>query len=315
MVAEVERRHASPGRGECVPYARYGETVEGVRDAILAMRGALADRARLLAADAGRRRPQRARLRAVGLRGQARPARRPPRSPGLAPLRPLTTAYTISLDTAEAMAAKAAAAARTMPLLKLKLGGAGDAERLRAGPRRLPRRAPDRRCQRGLDAGAAARADGGRRRDRRRADRAAAARRRRCGAGRPARGARVRRRMRCTTAPASPRSPAATTPSTSSSTRPAGSPRRWRWRARPRARGFRIMVGCMVATSLAMAPALLLAQGADWVDLDGPLLLARDRDAGAALRRRARAPARAGAVGLSALTPSRALPGLRRIPD
>jgi L-Ala-D/L-Glu epimerase len=33
----------------------------------------------------------------------------------------------------------------------------------------------------------------------------------------------------------------------------------------------------MVATSLAMAPALLLAQGADWVDLDGPLLLARDR--------------------------------------
>ena len=40
------------------------------------------------------------------------------------------------------------------------------------------------------------------------------------------------------------------------------------------------MVGCMVATSLAMAPAMLLAQGADWVDLDGPLLLARDRDPG-----------------------------------
>jgi L-Ala-D/L-Glu epimerase len=38
------------------------------------------------------------------------------------------------------------------------------------------------------------------------------------------------------------------------------------------------MVGCMVSTSLAMAPALLLAQGADWVDLDGPLLLARDRE-------------------------------------
>ena len=40
------------------------------------------------------------------------------------------------------------------------------------------------------------------------------------------------------------------------------------------------MVGCMVATSLAMAPALLLAQDADWVDLDGPLLLARDREPG-----------------------------------
>jgi L-alanine-DL-glutamate epimerase-like enolase superfamily enzyme len=44
--------------------------------------------------------------------------------------------------------------------------------------------------------------------------------------------------------------------------------------------GLRIMVGCMVGTSLAMAPAVLLAQGAEWVDLDGPLLLARDREPG-----------------------------------
>jgi L-Ala-D/L-Glu epimerase len=44
-----------------------------------------------------------------------------------------------------------------------------------------------------------------------------------------------------------------------------------------RARSLKVMVGCMVATSLAMAPAMLLAQGADWVDLDGPLLLAADR--------------------------------------
>jgi L-alanine-DL-glutamate epimerase-like enolase superfamily enzyme len=41
--------------------------------------------------------------------------------------------------------------------------------------------------------------------------------------------------------------------------------------------GFKIMVGCMLATSLAMAPATLVAQSADWVDLDGPLLLAKDR--------------------------------------
>jgi L-alanine-DL-glutamate epimerase-like enolase superfamily enzyme len=41
--------------------------------------------------------------------------------------------------------------------------------------------------------------------------------------------------------------------------------------------GFQIMVGCMVGTSLAMAPAVLLAQDAQFVDLDGPLLLARDR--------------------------------------
>ena len=44
-----------------------------------------------------------------------------------------------------------------------------------------------------------------------------------------------------------------------------------------RAHDLKIMVGCMVATSLAMAPAMLVAQGADWVDLDGPLLLAEDR--------------------------------------
>ena len=44
--------------------------------------------------------------------------------------------------------------------------------------------------------------------------------------------------------------------------------------------GFDIMVGCMVATSLSMAPAMLLAQRARVVDLDGPLLLAKDRAEG-----------------------------------
>ncbi len=51
-------------------------------------------------------------------------------------------------------------------------------------------------------------------------------------------------------------------------------------RDRARELGFQIMVGCMVGTSLAMAPAVLLAQGAQFVDLDGPLLLARDREPG-----------------------------------
>ena len=50
--------------------------------------------------------------------------------------------------------------------------------------------------------------------------------------------------------------------------------------AEARARGLMIMVGCMVATSLSMAPALLLAGQAEFVDLDGPLLLARDRENG-----------------------------------
>ncbi|HEY0275325.1 MAG TPA: N-acetyl-D-Glu racemase DgcA [Paenirhodobacter sp.] len=46
-----------------------------------------------------------------------------------------------------------------------------------------------------------------------------------------------------------------------------------------RAQGYRVMVGCMVGSSLAMAPAVLVAQGAEVVDLDGPLLLAEDREA------------------------------------
>ncbi len=47
-----------------------------------------------------------------------------------------------------------------------------------------------------------------------------------------------------------------------------------------KAAGMAVMVGCMVATSLAIAPALLLATRARVVDLDGPLLLARDRSNG-----------------------------------
>ena len=44
--------------------------------------------------------------------------------------------------------------------------------------------------------------------------------------------------------------------------------------------GLKIMVGCMLSTSLGIAPAFLIAQRADWVDLDGPALLARDREDG-----------------------------------
>jgi L-alanine-DL-glutamate epimerase-like enolase superfamily enzyme len=46
------------------------------------------------------------------------------------------------------------------------------------------------------------------------------------------------------------------------------------------ARGLKLMVGCMLSTSLGVAPAFLVAQGAQWVDLDGPILLAEDRDGG-----------------------------------
>jgi L-alanine-DL-glutamate epimerase-like enolase superfamily enzyme len=49
---------------------------------------------------------------------------------------------------------------------------------------------------------------------------------------------------------------------------------------RGRENNFKILVGCMVCTSLSIAPARILASNANWVDLDGPLLLARDRDHG-----------------------------------
>lgn len=49
-------------------------------------------------------------------------------------------------------------------------------------------------------------------------------------------------------------------------------------KAEAEAMGFEIMVGCMLSTSLGLAPALLVAQGAKWVDLDGAVLLARDRE-------------------------------------
>jgi L-alanine-DL-glutamate epimerase-like enolase superfamily enzyme len=49
-------------------------------------------------------------------------------------------------------------------------------------------------------------------------------------------------------------------------------------KAEAEAAGYGVMVGCMVGSSLAMAPAMLVAQGAEIVDLDGPLLLAEDRE-------------------------------------
>ena len=61
------------------------------------------------------------------------------------------------------------------------------------------------------------------------------------------------------------------------------------------------MVGCMVATSLSMAPAMLLAQRARVVDLDGPLLLARDREHGLHYEESLVLSGDAGALGLRIL--------------
>ena len=264
------------GRGECVPYARYGETVEGVRAAILAMQGRLVDRASLAA-----QMPPGAARNALDCALWDLEAKRSGTTAaalaGLPPLRPLVTAYTISLDTPEAMAAKAAAAAHTMPLLKLKLAGAGDAERLaqvRAAcpatrliadaneawtPELLPAlmqaaaAANVELIEQPLPAGADAALSG----------------------SRPV--------PVCADESVHDRAGLAALADRYDAVnikldKAGGLTEALALAAEARAAGLRIMVGCMVATSLSMAPALLVAQGADWVDLDGPLLLARDRD-------------------------------------
>jgi L-alanine-DL-glutamate epimerase-like enolase superfamily enzyme len=65
-------------------------------------------------------------------------------------------------------------------------------------------------------------------------------------------------------------------------------------RERVRAAGLQLMVGCMVCTSLAIAPALLLAQNADFIDLDGPWWLAQDRTDSVRITNGRLTPARSG---------------------
>ncbi|MES1148529.1 MAG: dipeptide epimerase, partial [Bradyrhizobium guangdongense] len=128
VVAEISRGGLI-GRGECVPYPRYGETPEATLAAIQAMRaiaGGLDRQALQAAMPPGAARnaldcalidleAKQAGLRAWNLLDRPVPGER-------------TTAYTISLGTPEAMAAATAKASRR-PLLKIKLGGDGDAER------------------------------------------------------------------------------------------------------------------------------------------------------------------------------------------
>jgi len=275
VVAEVSDGGVS-GRGECVPYARYGETVEGVRDAILAVRGALSDRASLL-----QQMPAGAARNALDCALWDYEAKLSGKSAtvlaGLAPLRPLTTAYTISLDTAEAMAAKAAAAARTMPLLKLKLAGAGDEARLRqiraACPAvRLIADVNEAWTPQLLPSLMAVAAETG-----------VELIEQPLPAGDDAALAGPRPVPVCADESLHDRAGLAVLAGRYDTVnikldKAGGLTEALALAREARAAGFRIMVGCMVATSLSMAPAMLLAQGADWVDLDGPLLLARDRD-------------------------------------
>jgi len=267
------------GRGEGMPYARYGETPESVvaeieaatrSPALLASRTALAAG---MAPGAARNaidcalwdlEARRAGISAAALAGH----------PALAPLE---TFLTLSLDTPERMA-DAARRAHAHGRLKLKLGGTGDEARMAAVRRARP------------DAVLVADANEAWSADRLQPLLAAA---------HEARFELIEQPL-----PADADEPLEAVPhavpvcADESAHTTADIPRLARryeavnikldkaggltealaMRKAARAAGLRIMVGSMVATSLAIAPAFVLAQDADWVDLDGPLLLAEDRD-------------------------------------
>jgi L-alanine-DL-glutamate epimerase-like enolase superfamily enzyme len=271
----------SRGRGECVPYARYGESVDSVLGQIESAREALeagADRAalqELLPAGAARNA-----LDCALWDLEARRCGRPVWDlAGLEAPRPLVTAYTLSVDTPERMEAAARAAA-DRPLLKLKLTGDGDRDRVAAVRRGAPaarlivdaneawtaahyaRFAPELAAlgveliEQPLPA-----ADD-------------------LGLGAVAHPVPVCADESChdtaSLAALGTRYEAVNI----KLDKTGGLTEALRLRAAARAAGRRVMVGCMLGTSLAMAPAILVAQGAEWVDVDGPLLLARDRDPG-----------------------------------
>lgn len=267
------------GRGECVPYPRYGESVASVAAEIASMTTRINNGL------------QRFELQALMRPGAARNAIdcalwdldakkadiRVWELAGLPGPDPVTTAYTISLDAPEEMA-KAAEAAAHRPLLKVKLGApSGDAQRIRAVRKAAPESelivdANEGWTPKNLESNLAACAKAG------------------------------------VTLVEQPL-PAAADGLLKSVDRPvpicadesvhirAGlASLKDRYDAvnikldktggltealelidEAERLGFLVMAGCMVGTSLAMAPAMLLAGRARWVDLDGPLLLARDR--------------------------------------
>jgi L-alanine-DL-glutamate epimerase-like enolase superfamily enzyme len=275
VIVVTARCGAYAGRGEAVPYTRYGETVDAALEALhgLSSLTSRSDAQSLLPPGAARNALDCA-LWDLDAKQQARPAFE---LAGLAPIAPLLTCYTLSLGTPEAMAAKAASV-RHLPLLKLKLGGAGDAERMLA----VRAARPDARLV--ADANEAwlpeLAAD--------LFEAAAQARIELIEQPFPAQSDEILRSIPRSVAVCAdeslhtrdglPRLSGLYDAINIKLDKSGGLTEALALKREARKLGLKIMVGSMVATSLAAAPAMLLAQGADWVDLDGPLLLARDRD-------------------------------------
>ena len=272
---------AHHGRGECVPYARYGESVEGVITALQAMSGAIAgglDRDALQSAMP----PGAARnaLDCAFWDFSAKRAGQPVHQLlGLPVPKPVNTAYTISLASPDVMA-QAAAKAAERALLKVKLGGGDDAARIAAVRRAAPAAelivdANEGWTPENLAANLAACAEVG----------VTLIEQPLPAADDSALAAVAHPIPICADESVHDRATLARLKGKYEAVNikldKAGGLTEALALADEAGRlGFAIMVGSMVATSLAVAPAMLLAQRARVVDLDGPLLLAKDRPDG-----------------------------------
>ncbi len=282
VVTATVRDGGAVGRGECVPYGRYGETVEGVEAAIEAMRDAVAsgltraDLQDLVPAGAARNALDCA-LWDLDAKLSGIPAHV---AAGIDRVPAVTTAYTLSLgDPAEMAAVASREAAR--PILKVKLGAPeGDGERIDA----VRRAAPDAtlivdanegwtegNLETHLDACAAA---------------GVALIEQPVKAAEDAILEGVRRSVAiCADESLHDRTGLAALRGRYDAInikldKAGGLTEGLALAAEAQRLGFTVMIGCMLGTSLAMAPAVLLTPRARFVDLDGPLLLARDRDPG-----------------------------------
>ncbi|MBB4290112.1 L-alanine-DL-glutamate epimerase-like enolase superfamily enzyme [Rhizobium leguminosarum] len=269
------------GLGECVPYRRYGETMESVFAQIEATRPLVEagiSRHDLLSAM-----PPGAARNAVDCALWDLEAKRTGESVaarlGFAKLRPLTTAYTISLGEPEVMAAQAREHAGRA-LLKVKVGTGDDESRIRAVRAAAPDAAiildanegwPEAVLERHLHIAAQA---------------GVTLVEQPLPAGRDGMLAEIRRPLLvCADESVHHTGDLASLADRYDAInikldKTGGLTEALVMKAEAERLGFSIMIGCMVGTSLAMAPAVLLAQNADFVDLDGPLLLARDRELG-----------------------------------
>ena len=279
VVAEVTDG-AATGRGECVPYPRYSETAEGVVAAIEAQRAAIAgglNRAALqdaMPAGAARNALDCA-LWDLEAKRRGQPAHK---LAGLSALRPVQTAFTLSLAAPDEMAARAQAAQR--PVLKVKLGASGDRERIAAVRRAAPGAqiivdANEGWNERNLAENLAACAQ---------ADVALVEQPLPAGEDEALRT--IERPVAiCADESVHDRASLAELAGKYDAVnikldKAGGLTEALALAEAAERAGFALMVGCMVSTSLAMAPAILVAQRAQFVDLDGPLLLGKDRPEG-----------------------------------